>query len=294
MSKNQSKVVRTMRASFLLLLGLVMAPGLTAQEPDFFISSGREMTRADLEASLRLLEEAAVGDQYGNALKERARAEADVLRRRLSEGDFRVGDRIQVQVAGENWSASSPGAVQGLGQVPTPGSVGVATGRGSVGATFTVQTGPAVKLPDIPVISLKGVLRSELQAHLTEEISRYIRQPEVQAESLIRVSVFGSVGNPGFFYPGAEQNVGDVIMLAGGPAADANYERIMVRRGQEMLWEAENLQRAMAEGRTLDQLNFQAGDIIEVPQKNVSNVWFEVGRYALILGSTLLLGIRVF
>ncbi len=283
-----------MRARFLLLLGLAMAPGLAAQEPNFFISSGREMTRSDLEASLRLLEEAAAGDQYGDALRARARSEAEVLRRRLTEGDFRVGDRIQVQVAGENWSASSPGAVQGLAQVPTPGSAGVPSGRGSVGATFTIQTGPAVKLPDIPVISLKGVLRSELQEHLTTEISRYIRQPEVQAESLIRVSVFGSVGNPGFFYPGAEQNVGDVIMLAGGPAADANYDRIMVRRGQELLWDGPNLQMAMAEGRTLDQLNFQAGDIIEVPQKSVNNVWFAVGRYALILGSTLLLGIRVF
>lgn len=283
-----------MRASFLLLLGLSMAPGLVAQEPDFFISSGREMSRADLEATLRALEEAATGDQYGEALRARARADAEVLRRRLVDGDFRVGDRIQVQVAGENWNSSSPGAVQAAVQVPTAGSAAVATGRGSVGATFTVQTGPAVKLPDIPAISLAGVLRSELQEHLTQEISRYIRAPEVQAESLIRVSVFGSVGNPGFFYPGAEQNIGDVIMLAGGPSSDANYEKIMVRRGQELLWEADNLQRAMAEGRTLDQLNFQAGDIIEVPQRNVSNVWFEVGRYALILGSTLLLGIRVF
>lgn len=283
-----------MRASFLLLLGLSMAPGLVAQEPNFFVSSGREMSRADLEASLRALEEAAAGDEYGSALRARARAEAEVLRRRLAEGDFRVGDRIQVQVAGENWNASSPGAVQNTVQVPTPGAPGVPSGRGSVGATFTVQTGPAVKLPDMPAISLAGVLRSELEEHLTEEISRYIRMPEVQAESLIRVSVFGSVGSPGFFYPGAEQNIGDVIMLAGGPASDANYERIIVRRGQELLWDADPLQKAMAEGRTLDQLNFMAGDIIEVPQRAVGSVWREVGRYALILGSTLLLGIRVF
>ena len=283
-----------MRASFLLLLGLLMAPGLTAQEPNFFVSSGREMSRADLEASLRILDEAATGDQYGDAVRAKARSDAAVLRRRLAEGDYRVGDRVQVQVAGESWDASSPGAVQGAVQVPAAGGAGMPTGRGSVGATFTVQAGPAVKLPDLPLISLKGVLRSELTEHLTTEIGRYIRGPEVQAESLIRVSVFGSVGSPGFFYPAAQQNVGDVIMLAGGPSSDANYDRIMVRRGSELLWDGENLQRVMAEGRTLDQLNLQAGDIIEVPQRNVSNVWFEVGRYALILGSTLLLGIRVF
>ena len=94
----------------------------------------------------RCVEEAAAGDEYGSALRARARAEAEVLRRRLAEGDFRVGDRIQVQVAGENWNASSPGAVQNTVQVPTPGAPGVPSGRGSVGATFTVQTGPAVKV----------------------------------------------------------------------------------------------------------------------------------------------------
>jgi protein involved in polysaccharide export with SLBB domain len=284
-----------MRAWILLSLGLLLAPGVAAQSADPFISSGREMSRADLQAYLDNLEQTILDDSQGESLREQARARAELIRQRLEAGDFRVGDRIQVQVSGENWTNQSPGAVPPPRPVaPQPGMAAVPTGQGSVGVTFAVQSGPSVKLPNIPDISLRGVLRSELEEYLTEQLSQYIRDPQVSAQSLIRVSIFGSVGAPGFYYPGAEQNVGDVIMMAGGPAADANYEEIRIKRGDDQLWGGDELQAVMAEGRTLDQLNFLAGDIIEVPQRAANNMWVEVGRIALIVGSTLLLGIRVF
>ena len=284
-----------MRAWIWLFLGLLIAPGVAAQGPDPFISSGREMTRGDLETYLAELEATILDESAGGSLRDQARARADLIRTRLSQGDFRVGDRIQVQVAGENWNDQSTGAIAPPRAVaPTPGAPGVPTAANAAGPTFAVQAGPSVKFPNIPVISLSGVLRSELEEHLTQELSRYIRDPDVTAQSLIRVSVFGSVGSPGFYYPGAEQNVGDVIMLAGGPATDANYSEIRVLRGNERLWSGDELQTQMAQGRTLDQLNFLAGDIIEVPRRSQANVWLEIGRYALIVGSTVLLGIRVF
>lgn len=284
-----------MRAWFLICLGLVAAPGVAAQAPDFLVSSGREMTRADLQASLQQLEAAAVSEDYGEGVRAQAAARAAQIRQRLTEGDFRVGDRIQVQVQDENWDSNSPGAIAtSVTIVPTPGSIAVPTGRGSTGATFAVQEGPSVKFPDIPAISLRGVLRSELQEHLTEELSRYIINPVVEAETLLRISVLGSVRGAGFYYPAATQNIGDVIMMAGGPGSDANYDEITLLRGGQTLWGPEEVQSLIAEGRTLDQINMQAGDIIEVPRESDSNIWLEVGRYALIAGSTLLLGIRVF
>lgn len=296
MTHSPMKPMPTMRVWFLLCLGLVVAPGVAAaQAPDFLVASGREMSRADLQASLQRLDEAAASEDYGESIRAQARARAEQIRERLTMGDYRVGDRIQVQVQDENWNSSSPGAVSPVTVAPTAGSLAVPTGRGSTGATFAVQDGPAVKFPDIPVISLRGVLRSELKEHLTEEIGRYIINPVVDAETLIRISVFGAVRIPGFYYPSAAQHLGDVIMMAGGPNANAEYEEMVVRRSGTTLWGGEDLQAAVfAQGRTLDQLNLQAGDIIEVPVASESNIWKEVGRYALILGSTVLLGIRVF
>lgn len=293
MSFRLTQPTRTMRSWILVALGLLVASGVAAQDADPFTSTGREMSRADLETYLLALEEAATSDQYGESLREQARARAELIRQRLVRGDYRVGDRIQVQVAGENWNSASDGAVA-VPVAPVAGGAAVPTGRGSVGATFAVQAGPSVKFPSIPTISLEGVLRSELESYLTQEIGRYIREPEVTAQSLIRVSIFGAVGSPGFYYPAAEQNVGDLIMLAGGPASDAKMGEIQVRRGNDMLWSGDELQAVMAEGRTLDQMNLQAGDIIEVPQETGTAIWLEIGRFALMLGSGLLLGVGVF
>src|SRR3954470_21613746 len=78
---------------------------------------------------------------------------------------FQVGDRILLRVEGDS----------------------------ALSDTFTVVAGPALRLPAIGEISLAGVPRNGLEAHLTREIGRYINDPVVQARALIRVSVVGEV-----------------------------------------------------------------------------------------------------
>ncbi len=87
------------------------------------------------------------------------------IERRLSSGDFSIGDQISLQVIGES----------------------------SLTGTFSVTPGPAISLPNIPTISLAGVLRSELEEHLTENLSLYVKDPELQVTSLMRIAMFGAV-----------------------------------------------------------------------------------------------------
>src|SRR5437879_13515452 len=65
--------------------------------------------------------------------------------------------------------------------------------------TFTVVAGPALRLPNIGEVSLAGVRRGDIEAHLTRELGRYIYDPWVQARSLTRLSAVGQVPRPGFF-----------------------------------------------------------------------------------------------
>ena len=78
---------------------------------------------------------------------------------------FQVGDRVLLHVEGDS----------------------------ALSDTFTVVAGPALRLPDIGEISLAGVRRTDLESHLQHELSRYIKDPVVQARALIRVSVTGEV-----------------------------------------------------------------------------------------------------
>src|SRR5437016_12439380 len=96
--------------------------------------------------------------------------------------------------------------------------------------TFTVVAGPALRLPAIGEISLAGVRRSDLEAHLTRELGRYIKDPVVQARALIRVSVLGEVIRPGYYAVPTDLVLADALMLAGGATKDARVDRPSILR----------------------------------------------------------------
>lgn len=249
------------------LVLLVSSPpsSSSAQEPR--IDTGNlQMSRGELEELLSRLEIEATSSAYSERLRERARRQADMIRDRLRNGDFRVGDRIVLQVETEP----------------------------QLSDTFPVLPGPSISLPVIGGLSLEGVLRAELESYLTEHLSQYIRDPRVHARSLVRLALMGQVANPGFYVLPADMLVGEALMEAGGPARDAEMDDLRIDRGNRTIWEGRILQDAVADGSTLDQLNLRAGDQIVLPEApDRSHLW-TIGRYVLIAASTLLLGVRVF
>lgn len=173
------------------------------------------------------------------AARQQKLLEATEIRERLREGDFQVGDRIVLSVRGDS----------------------------ALTDTFVVRAGRTLSLPNVSEISLAGVLRSELQAFLSKEIGRYVREPVVQTSSLIRLAVLGEVSRPGFYAVGADVLVTDVIMLAGGPNPDADLRKVSVRRGAREVWTADRINMAMTQGTTLDQLNLRAGDELVIGER---------------------------
>jgi polysaccharide export outer membrane protein len=150
---------------------------------------------------------------------------------------FQVGDRILLHVEGDS----------------------------ALSDTFTVVAGPALRLPAIGEISLAGVRRSDLEAHLTRELGRFIKDPVVQARALIRVSVVGEVTRPGYYAVPTDLVLADALMLAGGATQAARVDRLRILRGNTSLWGGNELQAQIARGATLEDLGISAGDRIQVP-----------------------------
>jgi protein involved in polysaccharide export with SLBB domain len=250
------------------LLMICLAAGTSvasAQRVDW--NPGRlEVSRADLEALLAQLEQVMASPAYSDAFRRQATKDADLIRGRLQEGDFRPGDRIVLEVEGEP-------------QLPD---------------TIPVEPGPQIVLPVLGSISLRGVLRSELEDHLTQELGRFIQRPRVTARSMLRLAILGAVGQPGFYVVPADMLVGEALMLAGGPSADARMEKLRIERLEDILWEGERLEDAINEGATLDQMNLRAGDEIFLPQRAASNWLGSTLRYVVVVGTFLVLGVRVF
>jgi protein involved in polysaccharide export with SLBB domain len=209
-------------------------------------------TRADLTALADRLERGTTA--------ERVRAAA--LRVRLRDGDFQAGDRIALQIEGNV----------------------------SLYDTAAVAAGSKIDLKDIGEIPLNGVLRSELQDHMSKQIARYIRDARVKATPLVRVSVLGPVGKPGFYFMPSDIPVTEAIMRAGGPAGTADLRKTAIRRGTEELYDSRNTQTALDEGRTLDQLSLRDGDSIEVGEKSTRS-WQQIAGI-LSLATSLLIAIK--
>lgn len=181
--------------------------------------------------------------QSGRAMASRAELEGQLaaatdddiraaIQGRLTNGDLKPGDLVALSVVEES----------------------------TLTDTFTVRAGQTLLLPNIPEFSVKGVLRSELKPFMAQKIAQYVRNPQVDAIALVRVAVVGAVGAPGFYTVPAQMPASQVVMVAGGPGAQGDVNKVELRRGQEVILDKEDMAAAFAAGTSVDQLGVQGGD----------------------------------
>lgn len=153
--------------------------------------------------------------------------------------DFHVGDRIALTVEGP----------------------------ATFSDTAVVREGLVIRLPNIGDIPLTGVKRADIQSYLTQAIGKYVRDPIVHAQALVRIAVLGAVGRPGFYTLPSDMLLSDVVMSAGGPGGNADLNRTVVKRGGDEVLSRQQVASALSAGRTLDQLNVAPGDQLIVGEK---------------------------
>ena len=178
--------------------------------------------------------------QTQSVAEQRAELQAAEQRRAtLGSSPLRVGDRIVVEVDGEE----------------------------TLTDTFTVKTGVAIDLPVIGEVKLAGVTRDKVEERLTEEIGKYIKQPLVTAHTLVRVAVLGEVERAGYFALPSDALLADALNEAGGPPTDADMGKIQIMRGGKIVQQGTPLRRAIASGRTIDEVGMEAGDELVIPRR---------------------------
>ncbi len=240
-------------ATIAVLLCIPFAPLAAQMRGD--TGTALSASRMRLEARAEQLEQTARSSNTKAAARDSAAREAAIIRQRLTTGDFKVGDRILLQVEGE----------------PT------------LSDTFTVGLGSVLTLPAVGDVSLQGVLRSELQEYLTRRIGQNLRDPVVHATAYIRLSVVGGVARPGYYDVPAQALISDVMMVAGGPLATAKVQDMKIERGGHAILEKKSLQHAIASGTTIDEAGLIAGDQYTVPTNSSTGTRETIGFIALLL-----------
>jgi protein involved in polysaccharide export with SLBB domain len=217
------------------LLTFLMVVGLVSSGLSQVTVDGQRplATREELERSLQQM-----------SSEERDGTKGKIIRQRLAEGDILPGDKIRLSVVSDTL----------------------------LSGTFTVRTDGTIVAPNIDPINVKGVLRSELEAHLAKELAKYLRNPTVTASSLMRIAVSGSVGRPGFYDLPPESAASDAIVAAGGIGGDGDVQKTIVRRNAEPLYEKQDVREFFVSGASLDQMGLHTGDEFFVGRRGSANV----------------------
>jgi protein involved in polysaccharide export with SLBB domain len=247
-----------LRVWALLLTALTLGGGTSLGAQDSAttapLDSKRPLaTREQLQAALAEAEQIANGSGFSASFRQAKRDEAAMIRERLAEGDFFVGDQITIQVVGPD------------------------TSLGGLAGTHAVTYGRVLNLPTIGEIPLKGVLRAEAQDYLTQQVARYIRNPDIRVRPLVRLTFMGGVGAPGFHQVDADMLLSDALMLAGGINNSTVLKDSKILRGEDEIVDGETFVKAVNTGATIDQLNLRAGDEINVGMKTQKD-WFTTVR----------------
>lgn len=236
--QNRSRLYKVAGA---LALALAAWPA-EAVGQDVLGTQRRQASRAEIEQAISAAEQVA-STTNDDKTRERLLAQAGALRQRLQNGDFAPGDRLMITVLGDS----------------------------ALTDTFTVRMEQVLQLPNLPDITLRGVLDSELQGYLTEQISKYIREPSVSVIGLVRLNVSGAIAQPGFVTVPIDLLVTDVIMAAGGPGQGSDLNKSQVKRGNSTVLNSKQLSEALRTGRTVGDISLRDGDEIFIATRPTSS-----------------------
>jgi protein involved in polysaccharide export with SLBB domain len=261
----RSRITHLLRGlGILVSAALVGAPvavsGQTSpSSPPARTVSWQRASRTELTAHLQDLERiASSGKLKGDAKNANTEEIADT-RKRLANGDFNVGDKFLVTITQDSVRTD----------------------------TVTVTDSLIVSFFALEPVSVRGVLRSELNDRMNAHVARFLRNVSVRTSLLTRLSVLGAVGRPGFFYYSPDQPISGVVMLAGGPAPTADLTKLEVYRGTRRIISDKDSKSALKDGRTIEELNIQSGDEIRIPVVRKFN--WQIILQLLFLASTLFL-----
>ncbi|MGI8510468.1 MAG: polysaccharide biosynthesis/export family protein [Gemmatimonadaceae bacterium] len=174
--------------------------------------------------------------------------------RAIAPEEFHPGDRIALTVEG----LSAPNAAPGQGP-------------NMISDTAVVREGQTLRFPTIGDISLVGVRRPDLEKYLTQQFSKFVRDPVVHATPLVRVAVLGQVGRPGFYSFPSDIPLSEVVMRSGGPTGESDLNKTVVKRATKTVIGKDQIASALVNGSTLDDLRVAPGDEIVVGEKSHFN-----------------------
>lgn len=249
------RFIRVMTGPSLLFL-VTIALSACFSRPGFMVRTAPAVTplvngtRAEIATRVAELERrTSDGSLKGNALRDTL-SELEILRARLQNGDFQVGDQIIVTL------------LTPLTETPQVD-------------TASVRDGMLVAFGALQDASVAGVLRSEIQPRLQAHVDRFYKGATVRVNLTTRLLVMGAVAQPGFYNISPDRPASELLRAGGGLTPLARVNEVTIRRDKAVIVKPKQWQEAVKVGTTVGELGLRPGDTVEIGGKRQLN-WQQI------------------
>jgi len=234
--------MRNRAVTLILLLLTAPAVGAAAQNAPGWDPGAPLATRAELEELMHRLEETSRSGTYSPTIREQAAEQALQVKKRLEDGDMQFNDGLILDVKG------AP--------------------HDSLSRTYLVSPQRRIVISTVGEVSLAGILRSELESHLTSEFAKSLRGATVTMRVPIRIEIVGAVTKPGPTFVPPELPLLEVINSAtgaGGIKDGASLDNLRVIRGGKVVLDGKEWNSAREQNLTIEQIGLRNGDVVQIP-----------------------------
>jgi polysaccharide export outer membrane protein len=138
-------------------------------------------------------------------------------------------------------------------------------GREEYTGQFQVDEAGLLNYPVIGSVNVQDLTLAQVRDTVRAGLERLFANPFVTVTPLFRISVLGSVLNPGLYTVDPTLSIMEVVSLAGGPTPAGNVGKIRLYRGGTE--QQVSFQRELLGGHSLHEVGIRSGDQVLVPRK---------------------------
>ncbi|MEO0162735.1 MAG: polysaccharide biosynthesis/export family protein [candidate division WOR-3 bacterium] len=130
---------------------------------------------------------------------------------------------------------------------------------------YFVDADTTLNIPLLGKVDIKNIPADSLEKILIEEYHKYYGDIFLTINIYYQINVFGEVKSPGKYYLKSNENLTNLLAMAGGPTSNGNIGRIKILNlGKERIV---NLEKILKSGQKTYELNLEPGDVVIVPRR---------------------------
>jgi protein involved in polysaccharide export with SLBB domain len=171
------------------------------------------------------------------------------------------GNPLDNEICDTNWNFQPGDALR----------ISAAPDTGFPNGIYQIHTNGYVDLPMLGTVKVVPSQRDSIELFVKQGYVNFIRDPHIQVDRVIRVSLLGGFIKPGLYWISPETTLWNAVYMAGGPMREDGIKKMRWERNGKIV--KKKLITDFESGKTLEEMGFNSGDQISVTARTKRSTW---------------------